>query len=50
MSDQLKDSAGIPYSSPDGKPAGSGVQVVIHTPQGPTPGTMGSGGYVQPNK
>jgi hypothetical protein len=48
MSD-LKDSVGTPYSSPDGKPAGSGVQVVIHTPSGPAPGTM-VGGYVVPNK
>jgi hypothetical protein len=45
----LKDCAGTPYSSPDGKTAGSGVQVTIHTPNGPTPGTM-VGGYVVPNK
>lgn len=48
MADQLKDFAGTPYSTPDGKPASGGVQVTIHTPTGPTPGTM-VGGYVQPN-
>jgi len=49
MSTPLKDQAQVPYSSPDGKPAQSGVQVTIHTPNGPKAGTM-QGGYVVPNK
>jgi len=44
----LFDLARTSYSSPDGKPAGHGVSVVIHTPNGPVNGTM-VGGHVQPN-
>lgn len=44
----LKDIVGTPYSSPDNKPAPSGVSVTIHTSNGPVPGTM-VGGYVVPN-
>ena len=50
MSNQpLKDQSGATYSSPDGKPAASGVPVTIHGSNGPTQGTMVSG-YVAPNK
>ena len=50
MSTYHKDNAGVPYASPDGKPAGGGVQVQIPNGNGTyTPGTM-IGGNVVPNK
>jgi hypothetical protein len=46
----LKDVTGTPYSSPDGKPAQSGVDITIHGPGGThTPGKM-IGPYATPNK
>jgi hypothetical protein len=45
----LRDQCGTPYSSPDGKPAGSGVAVTIHGPNGGIAGHM-VGGVVVPDK
>jgi hypothetical protein len=45
----LHDTVGIPYSSPDNKPAGSGTSITIHSSNGPVAGTM-VGGYAVPNK
>lgn len=46
---QLKDAAGLPYSSPDNKQAASGTQVTAHTPTGDKQATV-VGGYVVVNK
>jgi hypothetical protein len=45
-----KDKAGIPYTPPSPKPATAGTRVTIHTPKGPTRGTMLGGGYVKPDQ
>lgn len=45
----LKDQAGQYYSSPDGKPAGSGVYVTLHGPYGGI-GAVMVGGIATPLK
>ena len=46
----LKDQVGQTYSSPDNKTAGNGVDVTLHTPNGPKPGKMIDGIVVPSTK
>jgi hypothetical protein len=48
MSQNQKDVTGVIYSTPDNKPAPSGVHITIHTPTGPVQGTM-VGQHAVPN-